>query len=470
MKMKTKTRNHGWYLLWGVLALVNFCFLSCKDDDKSEEQQPFDPTKPVLISDFTPKEGGMGTRLVVYGDNFGNDVSRVKVTIGGKAANLIGVKNQSLHCFVPSQAFNGDIEVTILDENGEEIAYAEAEEKFAYQKKMLVTTLAGETYENNTKWDVKDGPFDDCGGFDNANWMVLDPIDSDKLYVCGANKSHRVLDLANKTVGTISFPSPVGTSSINAISFSKKGELIVVKDYAKTDQPATFFFSRESGFQTIVESFVARGSRSASVHPINGEVYTSRYDLGVIGRYDQDTKVHEFDKIPIPYSKVPIFTAIHPSGEYMYLILSGNNDDDAVNIIMRSDYNWEERTFTTPYLVCGKYKAKDWADGMGNRARLNRPREGCFVKNPEYAGQNDEYDFYFCDQINNCIRKMTPEGRVSTFAGRPNGDGKSGYNDGDLRHEARFARPTSIVYDEKRECFYVGDVDNHRIRKIAMEE
>ena len=72
----------------------------------------------------------MGARLVVYGDNFGNDVSRVKVTIGGKAANLIGVKNQSLHCFVPSQAFNGDIEVTILDENGEEIAYAEAEEKF----------------------------------------------------------------------------------------------------------------------------------------------------------------------------------------------------------------------------------------------------------------------------------------------------------------------------------------------------
>ena len=37
MKMKTKTRNHGWYLLWGVLALVSFCFLSCKDDDKSEE-------------------------------------------------------------------------------------------------------------------------------------------------------------------------------------------------------------------------------------------------------------------------------------------------------------------------------------------------------------------------------------------------------------------------------------------------
>ncbi|MFT0229346.1 hypothetical protein ACMSFO_17865 [Bacteroides thetaiotaomicron] len=225
------------------------------------------------------------------------------------------------------------------------------------------------------------------------------------------------------------------------------------------------FFSRESGFQTIVESYVARGSRSASVHPVNGEIYTSRYDLGVVGRYDQDTKVHEFDKIPLPYSKVGVFTAIHPTGNYMYLILS-----DDTHIIMRSDYNWIEKTFMTPYLVCGKYKESGWTDGMGNRVRLNVPREGCFVKNPEYVGQEDEYDFYFCDQRNHCIRKMTPEGRVSTFAGRPNGEGKEGYNDGDLRHEARFSRPTSIVYDEKRECFYVGDVDNHRIRKIAMEE
>lgn len=107
---------------------------------------------------------------------------------------------------------------------------------------------------------------------------------------------------------------------------------------------------------------------------------------------------------------------------------------------------------------------------MGGNVRLNKPREGCFVKNSKYEGQEDEYDFYFCDQMNHCIRKMTPEGRVSTFAGRPNGDSKEGYNDGDLRQEARFARPTSIVYDEARECFYVGDVDNHRIRKIAMEE
>lgn len=461
--MKMKTKDHGWYFLWGILALVSFCFISCKDDAEVEEV-PFDPSKPVVISDFTPKEGGLGSKLVLYGDNFGNNVSRVKVTIGGQTAKVIGVKNQSLHCFVPSKAYDGDIEVSILDEKGEELAYVEAEEKFIYQKKMLVTTLLGETYENNTKFDIKDGPFNDCGGVENMVWMVFDPFDHNHLYVCGSNKAHRVLNFESERLETITFPSPVENKTLNLLSFSLKGELIAVRDVANTTEDAIFFYSRESGFKTQVNSFIARGTRSASAHPRNGEIYTSRYDLGVIGRYDPETKVHEVSKISLPYSKCQIFTVIHPSGKYMYIILADKH------FIMRSDYDEIAKTFTTPYLVCGKYEASGWTDGMGNNARLNTPRQGCFVKNPDYEGQEDEYDFYFCDQANHCIRKLTSQGRVSTFAGRPNGSGTSGYNDGDLRTEARFARPTSIVYDEVRECFFVGDVDNHRIRKIAMED
>ena len=68
------------------------------------------------------------------------------------------------------------------------------------------------------------------------------------------------------------------------------------------------------------------------------------------------------------------------------------------------------KCFTTPYVVAGSYKKEGWADGMGGNVRLNKPREGCFVKNSKYEGQEDEYDFYFCDQMNHCIRKMTPEG------------------------------------------------------------
>lgn len=100
---------------------------------------------------------------------------------------------------------------------------------------------------------------------------------------------------------------------------------------------------------------------------------------------------------------------------------------------------------------------------------MNRPRQGTFVKNPAYEGSNDEYDFYFCDRENHCIRILTPQGRVTTFAGRGS-NGTSGYNDGDLRQEARFNHPEGIVYDEERECFFIGDRENRRIRKIGYEE
>jgi sugar lactone lactonase YvrE len=108
---------------------------------------------------------------------------------------------------------------------------------------------------------------------------------------------------------------------------------------------------------------------------------------------------------------------------------------------------------------------------------MNRPYQGVFVKNPEYVteGRSDEYDFYFTDNQNHAIRKMTPEGIVSTFAGR----GRSGQaadnnfwgtEDGDLREVARFRDPTGIAYDEESNTFYILDTVGRKIRTISMEK
>lgn len=68
---------------------------------------------------------------------------------------------------------------------------------------------------------------------------------------------------------------------------------------------------------------------------------------------------------------------------------------------------------------------------------------------------------------------LTPEGVVSTFAGRGSAGvnvWKYGYINGAVRETARFNTPVALAYDKDTETFYVGDVANHRIRKIAMEE
>ena len=98
-----------------------------------------------------------------------------------------------------------------------------------------------------------------------------------------------------------------------------------------------------------------------------------------------------------------------------------------------------------------------------------------FVKNPEYkaAGKDEIYDFYFTDRDNHCIRKLTPDEITSTFAGRGSvgmNIHANGYVDGALREEARFDSPAALAYDEVNNIFYVGDVNNHRILKIALEK
>ena len=89
---------HG-CLCAAVLALFTFGFASCKDDDL---KGGFDPSKPIVVTDFMPKEGGYGNNLMIYGDNFGNDISKVRVTVGGKQANIVSVKNDVLYCVVMS--------------------------------------------------------------------------------------------------------------------------------------------------------------------------------------------------------------------------------------------------------------------------------------------------------------------------------------------------------------------------------
>lgn len=93
-----------------------------------------------------------------------------------------------------------------------------------------------------------------------------------------------------------------------------------------------------------------------------------------------------------------------------------------------------------------------YADGQGTSARFSYPT-GVAV--------DAQGNVYVSDQANNCIRKITPAGTVSTFAGSNAG----GYADG-TGNSARFAGPTDVAADAQGNL-YVADNSNHRIRKIT---
>lgn len=465
MKKSTYWRSRHVCLYGIVLALVALCFVGCKSDNEQGEE-PFDPDKPIVITDFTPKKGGYGGNLVLYGENFGNDLSKVDVTVGGKKAKVINVKGNSLYCVIPEKAYSGHIKVNILDNNGEVIASAESETNLEYERKWLVSTFLGTYYPISSDFVEKEGTFDDCGGFEDIGWFSFDPKSNfDHLYVSGDQKKSRLIDFtANDGKGYVSYFSTAPATRIAAINWTRdENEDMIISHNQNANPPvnAHYLFSRSSNFKTSEGLVKARSNNGAMIHPINGELYFSVYFEKTVYRYDFETK--EITKaFNIPNEKTSNFMIVHPTGNYAYLLCFERS------YISRTDYDWDKKCFTNPYLVCGKDNSMGWNDGVGTRALLAQPSQGVFVKNPDYAGQEDEYDFYFCEKGNHDVRMLTPRGRVSTFAGRGN-NATNGYADGDLRTEARFNAPKAIAYDEKRQCFYIGDSGNKIIRKIGKE-
>lgn len=121
------------------------------------------------------------------------------------------------------------------------------------------------------------------------------------------------------------------------MSFTNDGQLIVVCNITQDNKNGLFFFSPESNFQTQVKALPARGCRAAIPHPINGEIYTSRYDKGWIGRYDPVTGDYKMDEIQMPYGSLDLFVAIHPKGYYMYIMVRNKH------VIYRADYDFDEK-------------------------------------------------------------------------------------------------------------------------------
>ena len=130
--------------------------------------------------------------------------------------------------------------------------------------------------------------------------------------------------------------------------------------------------------------------------------------------------------------------------------------DLAGNVYIGDNHNSRVRKYKTDgnVITAAGNGVYGFVDGIASNAEF---------RNPQGVDVDVQGNVYVADASNNCIRKITPSGIVSTVAG----NGIAGYVDGNGAN-AEFNHPVRVNVD-KNGILYVSDIVNNRIRKITSD-
>lgn len=484
--MRKNIRSRLLPICAALLLAVGFGTTSCSEDggyQGPEPAVPVDPSKPVVFKDFSPKEGSVRTLIFIEGSNFGTDLSKIEVLIGGISAPIIGSSGSKICVMAPRRSNRGDVVVTIKDRDDKVLKEHEFEELFDLHSALQVNTLAGKVDPQTNASSIIDGSFEEAE-FLNPWWLEMD-IDEEGnkvLYLIDSENlaALRKINLTTKEVSTVFMKGQAGVHQVKSMLFDTptRDTLFLVDDNGRGNwndrhqMPNMFFALRNENFRKVYPYLYAQTSYSA-VSMKDGTIFYNTWTSSEVFKAKQiwDEQAQMWDGKALFSVKANnanhVFMTRHPEDLYVYMT--------GFNGIYRCAYDKVKKELVSSVLHVGDINGgSGYNDAPGSSARFNRPRQGVFVKNEDYVaqGKEDVYDFYVTDHNNNAIRKVTPEGEVSTFAGRGSvgTDGKVwGWIDGDARETARFREPTGICYDEEEEIFYVADRENKRIRTISVE-
>ena len=496
--------------LWRI-TIFSFCifpvFLISCVDSVSVEPVEFDPSSPVKILSVAPDSIHVAAQMLISGENFSGYKDNITVEINGKKAVDIGVNPQGtlIYCIVPSLKEAGEIR-----EVGEEVMATVkvfvnnvesnvSPKQHVYTFMQNVSTFLGYTdQDGNTA--ITDGSFKDAQ-FQSPFWLAFDTdVDGPKdeygkpkknIYLIEENNGMRFIDMYNKRVETI-FRTVGGSTGLHrprTIAFTlnpddkvyNRDTMIIANDGDDWNWNGTVIIPRDSitrkftngtpnPWQVVMHHKQCNGG---AIHPITGDYWFNSYSqsqvykvfqrsnpaTGAMWRFggptindlNEDGKEALKAVFRVQDVNWEFNTQIAPSGSFAYFVSKNQH------YIARSEYDFAKGLFQPPIPFAGSKQRSGFKDGVGHGNTLFwEPQQGAFDKDD---------NFYVADGENHCIRKVTPQGQVSTFAGRP---GRPGYSDGALR-DAQFDSPFGIIYDDAIQTFYIADRDNRRIRAIKVE-
>ncbi len=417
---------------------------------------PTPPASPITIISVKPNTGKHGDTIIITGTHFNLNASNDTVKFNGLPAVVQTASADTLLVIVPSGAGSGAVTVNRVTAPGP---------VFAYIQTVTVSTVAGSGMQiapgGGFLGGYKDGP-DSIAQFDAVFALSLDA--SGNIYVS---------DLGNNRVRKIS-AGLVSTLAGSGFSGFLDG----------ADSAAAFFGPYGIAVDRQSNVYVADGF-GHRIRKISGGQVSTLAGTGFPGVINGPDSVAQFydpvglaiDSTGLLYVvEVNDIRKISPAGVASSFAGGGtpgvggyldgpdttarfNNPigiavDAQGNAYVADNINKRIRKITAAGLVTT-------LAGNGTQGFQDGPADSAEFYLLTGIAVDSQGNVYATDQ--NCIRKITPAGIVSTFVGTHIG----GFVDGPAL-EALFSTPEGLAFDTQGNLF-VADSGNQRIRKISFE-
>ena len=499
--MKRLFKSYLWMVLMGSLAWV-----SCSDKEVGGTAgAAFDPSQPIVISDFYPDSGGIATPMIITGKNFGTDTTGLALWYvdedGGRhRGGLVSSNGEKLYCYVPAGlTYKRNIKLEVTRANGADTIKGAGSRDFKYITQTAVTTIVGtQTSDAHaTKIDKLltsnlSAPGYLCVDNENNIFIVQHRFD-DSFKANGSDAFIECRDEKNENVGGMVLKADLKRDQISILQVnSKKDEKINAPAYSTLDGYEGVYVPDDNGrkYYSLLKAQGYAVHKQQFINPNgyanldqsnwkycfvinkNDQMIYSVMFKGQLIRINPKTRKAELLLKRVgkdgpkgdggsdafctfsPTQPNRLFISFTDAHQIWYVDVDQLSDKDSLT------YAGEPYAGISSFGTVNVTEGKGWEDGALKNAKFCYPRQMTFTKDGK---------LYIADSGNHCIRMIDTtlgkNARVTTPIGVPQ---SAGFQDGGVEL-AKFNWPTGVAVSADGSTVYVADSKNQVIRELSIK-
>jgi hypothetical protein len=445
MNRKKLIKLKAFNIAIAILCIGVLFFVSCRED---EVNRTHDPSQLLVATSFMPDSGRISEMVLLDGDNFGTDTSKINVYFNSRKAMALSSTGTRILALVPR--LPGDTCILTVEVDGKRVTYPGF---FRYKIEATASTFVGNGlgacgYQPEIFSTLDDSQF-------RAVYMASHNFD---IYVTTECSYLLKLNEKENTVIPLAAPSHGMSARFKPNVHPVTGEIMLGGEGAQNwnqflilDPNEGWAPQRYHIKEWITNDYpMPTPEKCTDTHqlvycPFDEHLYT-HYTEGQLVKINPKTWVAEIIYMIVAESNHLAFNTLRP-----YELWMPFQTGKLYCSFVRLDIRNPEGTYKQMNQAMAGHR-----DGRLEQALFNNIRQTRF---------DSQGNLFAVDSGNSCVRKIDTETlMVETVLGIP---GLHGFANG-KREDALFNKPHGMAIDPD-DILYIGDWLNNRVRRIAVE-